>query len=1035
MFDYIGFGSLHHNVIGQCCVMSIYNDNLGNMYVGTDNDGIYVLDSCYNLKQHFECDKPNTYVPMVTLSMCCDSYQRLWVGGYLGGLVWLDLKTGIWHRYEQATLSAGNEFSSVYSIVEDSVTQTLWISASGIGIYKINEKTLESKLFTVNYTSLRHNYTTNQICNPWVINMMISSDRKLYIGTFSGFSCMDLDTESFINTYGVNCFMEGYVVNSICESPDHHIWIGTTEGLYEFDVKTSKFRIYETKDGLINTSVSGVSADADGNIWISSKAGISCLYHDNKNIVNFNSSDGLYSNEFMSNAVSKAQNGKISFGAVNGVVCFSPFAQESNKNNFNLKIVNFVVDNKVVSKGVKSGGYDVVDTSVVHAKRFHLSPWDNSFEIEFSVMVYGNSDNIKYSYCIDDGEWSTISGNRVSFAKMGYGVHTLKARATDNVNTSQELSVEIVIDYPWYRSTWFYMLLILLGICSAILTYVLVKRRIQLNRHLEELSHDKELNDSRLEYFTNISHEIRTPISLIISPLYKLLNSDLDPVRQRSYKVINVNAQRILNLINQLLDLRKIDSAQLKLEFEKTDLVSFCKGIYESFELYASNLGVKFELETEEDSIDAYIDPKHFDKVIVNLLSNAFKYTPANGKVTLSLVRQNDNMVEISVTDEGSGLSEEDADHIFDLFYQGSNNHKITMVGTGVGMFLARKLVTMHHGTIKATNNPEGSKGCSFVINLPLGRAHLTDDEIYVRSEQDKMKYMPLSGMDTIDDEELKQYAKTSTRIVLVDDDDQMRQYIIDELGKYFHFTDFAKATEALMYITKNKPDLVISDVMMDDMNGMTLCKKIKQNVEINTIPVILLTAAAQDNSRIKALDLGADAYITKPFNISVLSHTITNLLKRNNTLKNNYLGRQVRTTNVKDDSSELNSPDDKLLQRVLKVIDENMSNQNLTVNMIAETVGISRVHLHRKLKELTNQSTIDFLRNVRLNKALKLLRIKHISILEVAQQVGFGSTSYFSAVFKERFGCTPSAYMTENFNVEVDTNLPDDVTKMFQNL
>jgi DNA-binding response OmpR family regulator len=281
---------------------------------------------------------------------------------------------------------------------------------------------------------------------------------------------------------------------------------------------------------------------------------------------------------------------------------------------------------------------------------------------------------------------------------------------------------------------------------------------------------------------------------------------------------------------------------------------------------------------------------------------------------------------------------------------------------------------------------------------------------------------MELAGVPEPDDEELKRYAKTSTRIVVVDDDEQLRKYIVDELGNYFHIKDFASCDEASTYIIKNKPDLVISDVMMSGMDGMSLCIKLKRNVDTNTIPVILLTAASQENARIRALDIGADAFIPKPFNISVLSHTVTNLLKRKNTLRNSYLGRQdtINGADMDEDSGRaVDSPDKKLLMRVLKVINENMSNPSLTVDMIAKAVGISRVHLHRKLKELTNQSTIDFLRNVRLNRALKLLRIKHNSIFEVAQQVGFVSTAYFSTVFKDRFGCTPSAYMSDNATIE----------------
>lgn len=1026
-FDYIGRISRKRNVIGSCCVVSVYADSNNNIYVGTDNDGFYLLDPDYKLIQHYDCNQPGTMVPKVPLAFCEDSHGRLWIGGYQGGLVYLDRKTGIWHRYDlsAASGSSGDDFSSVYSIVEDKERQNLWVSASGVGLFRINENTLAAHLYSIKIATFQHDFSTDQLCNAWVVSMMLSSDKsKLYIGTYSGFSCLDLNTESFVSTYGVNCFLEGYVVNSICEGRDGYIWVGTTDGLFKFDTDTRKFKRYGMAEGLSGTSISGIACDTAGNMWISSKSGISCLDAKTGKFVNYDSYDGLYSNEFMPDAVWNSQNGRILFGSVNGVIGFNPFTRRNRAKSLNLRIVNFFVDNIAVVRGSKSGGNDIVDTAVIDARRFHLAHFDNSFEVEYSALDFDNPDRLDYSYRIDGGQWTSISGNRVSFAKVGYGVHTLEARVADNLNTSDVYSVIIEIDFPWYQSTWFFVLMALLMLCILIVAALLIKRRIGLNRHYKEMERAKELNDSRIEFFTNISHEIRTPISLIISPLYKLIATDDDPSRQRSYKTIKLNAQRILNLINQLLDMRKIDSKQMSLEFEKVDLVDFCRGIYESFEQYALSLGIDFLFDAEEETMEAYVDPKNFDKVIVNLLSNAFKYTPKGGKVRLSIYKDVGETICIGVSDQGTGIALEDIDHVFELFYQGSNNHKITMIGTGVGMYLVRQLVTLHHGDVKAVNNTGGEPGCTFFIHIPAGRSHLTDREIFVRENPQSSAFsqMELAAVPEPDDEELKRYAKTSTRIVVVDDDEQLRKYIVDELGNYFHIKDFASCDEASSYIIKNKPDLVISDVMMSGMDGMSLCIKLKRNVDTNTIPVILLTAASQENARIRALDIGADAFIPKPFNISVLSHTVTNLLKRNNTLRNSYLGRQdtINGVDMDDDSGRaVDSPDKKLLMRVLKVINENMSNPSLTVDMIAKAVGISRVHLHRKLKELTNQSTIDFLRNVRLNRALKLLRIKHNSIFEVAQQVGFVSTAYFSTVFKDRFGCTPSAYMSDNATIE----------------
>ena len=390
-FEYVGRISRKRNVIGSCCVVSVYADDNSNIYVGTDNDGFYVLDPDYKLIHHYDCNVSGSIVPKVPLAFCEDSHGRLWTGGYQGGLVYLDRKTNTWHRYNlsAASGSSGDDFSSVYSIVEDKDRQNLWVSASGVGLFRINANTLAGRLYGIKNSTFQHDFSTDQLCNAWVVSMMLSSDKsKLYIGTYSGFSCLDLNTESFVSTYGVNCFLEGYVVNSICEGRDGYFWIGTTDGLFKFDADTRKFKRYGTADGLSGTSISGIACDTAGNMWISSKSGISCLDAQTGKFVNYDSYDGLYSNEFMPDAVWNAKNGRILFGSVNGVIGFNPFARRNRVKSLNIRIVNFFVDNVSVARGSKSGGNDIVDTAVIFARKFHLAHFDNSFEVEYSALDF-----------------------------------------------------------------------------------------------------------------------------------------------------------------------------------------------------------------------------------------------------------------------------------------------------------------------------------------------------------------------------------------------------------------------------------------------------------------------------------------------------------------------------------------------------------------------------------------------------------------------------------------------------------------------
>lgn len=1018
-FEYIGSKSSINDVIGDCCVQSLAFDSNRNLYVGTDNDGVYILDQSYQPIAHWQRDNPRSLVPSVSLCIFEDSKHRIWIGGYLSGLVYYDPSDRKFHRFMMETANYGEPLPSVYSVVEDTKLGKIWVSASGVGLFKIDVNTLESEHIDVKYPNKMDDFTQDQISNTWINTLMISSDRKLYIGTYSGFDCMDLDTESFVSTYGVNCFLPGIVINSIYEDSNRHIWVATDKALFDFDVRTLKFKEFTTDNGLPNSFVTGVTGDKDGNIWLSSKGGISCLDRQNNTFINFYSSDGLFSNEFSRGAVAQSDKGKIYFGSSIGVVSFFPFKGRLKNRKLELFLTDFRLNGVSVSSDTKSGNHRVIDSVLLHTTEFRLAHFDNSFEIDLSALESGVSERLVYSYRLDNGTWSTIHGNRLSFSNLKPGTHVIEAYVTDNVSVSDSITITVRIDYPWYGTWWFRLLIFVLIVGLLAYIVVVMRRRYSLNRKIEEMSHVKEINDSRLEYFTNISHEIRTPMSLIVSPLYKLMNTDPDKERQRSYKIINVNAQRVLNLVNQLMDLRKIDSAQMTLKFQETDIVSFLRNIYETFELHASQLGVDFVFDYSVSSLKLYIDPLNFDKVIVNILSNAFKYTPKGRSVTLQLTQPTDSEVEIVIQDNGTGLPESDLDHIFDLFFQGDNSHKINIVGTGVGMYLTKQLVELHHGKIVVHNNIDGTTGCTFRILLPIGREHLQDSEIIQPDETAKIDVQNTASAKLadipIDDDFLKQYSKTKFRIMVVDDDDHVRNYLVSELSPHFHVSDFPNAEEAWKSVVKIKPDLILSDVAMGEMDGMAFCKKIKQNLEVNHIPVVLLTAMAQDENRIKGLDVGADAFVAKPFNISVIIHTITNLLKKNITLKNRYLGRQEQTKSTEEVQMDIKSPDERLLQRVMKVINENISNPGLTVEMIASQVGISRVHLHRKLKELTNQSTLDFLRNVRLNLAVKLLEKHHHSILEVAQQVGFVSTAYFSTVFKDRFGMTPTAYMNEH--------------------
>lgn len=460
----------------------------------------------------------------------------------------------------------------------------------------------------------------------------------------------------------------------------------------------------------------------------------------------------------------------------------------------------------------------------------------------------------------------------------------------------------------------------------------------------------------------------------------------------------------------------------MQLKFQETDIVSFIQDLHYTFAYQANTKHIKLAFHSEVKELKAWIDPKNFDKVILNILSNAFKFTPENGNIQIRLRTGNDpdaaekalsHYFEISIEDDGIGINETELERIFDRFYQIRNSQNNSNIGTGIGLHLTRSLVELHHGSITVENN-QGTSGCRFIVRLPLGKEHLKPEEIDNSAiKQDSVHITTALPTSPLIEASPKTRSKSKYRVLIVEDDDEIRRYICRELGRDFHMQECCNGKEAFTQILKKAPDLIISDIMMPEMDGMTLCSKVKQNININHIPVILLTAKSREEDNLEGLSIGADAYITKPFSIEILRQSAVNLIKSRERLRNNFQGSQAQKERIQ--KLKIESPDERLLDRIMKVINDNIANPELSVEMVAETVGISRVHLHRKLKELTNQSTRDLIRNLRLKQAASLLASKRQSINEVAALTGFTNVAYFSTAFKELYGMTPTAYMEQN--------------------
>jgi signal transduction histidine kinase/DNA-binding response OmpR family regulator len=851
--------------------------------------------------------------------------------------------------------------------------------------------------------------------------LIYEEEGLLWIGTYNGLSCLDTNTNTFRSYRQENSNLSQNIIFSLKKDKQGTIWIGTNEGLAGLNKKTGEIRIFTVLDGLSNNVICAIEDDDEGNLWLSTLSGISGYSTKENEFTNYYTSDGLQGNEFSRGAHFKSEDGEIFFGGTNGVTSFHPKDIRSKEKKMKVYITDFYLFGNPVYKNQKSGKKEILDVPVIDASHISLASNDNVFSMEFSTLEYDNPEGISYRCRLEnfDTDWviTPPGTNRITYTNLNPGKYKFLFQATDKENKSDIKSIEITIRPPLYLTAWAKCIYAVLFLSLLYIIYSYISSRIRQRNEVLRLEHAEQINEAKLQFFINISHEIRTPMTLIMGPLEKLLTENKNETLHNTYLLIYRNAQRILRLINQLMDIRKIDRGQMHLKSRETDMVGFIKDIMQAFEYMAKKKSIEFEFNPEMPELKVWVDLNNFDKILFNVFSNAFKFTPENGKITVELTTGADNATtgplrnyfEIRVLDTGIGIDEEKINRIFERFYQINSTVTNANFGTGIGLHLARSLVELQQGIIYAENRT-GCAGSCFIIRMPMGNAHLKDDEIEIISEKTRWAFKKDDLFDVeIEPEDLSNVkSKTKYRILIAEDDIEISNYIKAELAPLYKISQMKNGKEALEFVLQEKPDLVISDIMMPEMDGIALCRKIKSNVNVNHIPVLLLTAKSKEEDRAEGLDTGADAYIVKPFNMEILKKTIANLLDNRERLKGRFQSQSEGRIN----KINLKSSDEILMEKILKIINNNINNPELTVEMLSAGVGMSRVHMHRKLKELTNQSAQNFIRSIRMNLAEELLCSKKLTISEVAYAVGFSSLSHFSGSFKEFFGKSPREYV-----------------------
>ena len=950
--------SAQNYIIGSS-VSSIAPGENGETWCTVQNSGVFCFDASGKIIAH-----PTS--PAGTCIIYKDRRGAYWISNG-SALYSYNPHTGTYQ--EKLTFTS----AGIYCMTDDN-QGNLYISVYSKGLYIYN---VESGKVTV--LNMRQRGNKGFLCNDWVRSMAFDHTGHLWIGTSNGVSCLNTKALSF-KDFGWNIILKDRQANGICEGKNGNMIIGTEEGLYLFDRKNNKTLALPHAEVLKGKQVCSIIKDHQGDLWISTTMGIWQYDQKNRQFIGHINGNGLTTREYVLGSSMHTASDLIAFGTSDGITTFYPERVRAKKMELgDVHLTNFIIDGKPIN---------------CLTDEFTIPYEENSFTLEFSLLNYRNTDNISFQYRINEGKWNSTNegSNAVSFNKLKPGSYTLEVRAMSNGNFSKKSTIiHIKVCDPWYASIWAFLLYFLTA--AGIILYIIYR----YERHRKE-----DLEETKMQFLINATHDIRSPLTLIMGPLNKLKTRITDAESKQDIDTIDRNAQRLLLLVNQILDERKIDKDQMHLHCQKTDLKEFLRGIMSLYNFNVQERNITLSLKEdeslkEEGNLQVWIDRINFDKVISNLLSNAMKYTSDGGEITL-IIGKNKESAIIKVEDTGIGLKEEKTDRLFERFYQGNNNSDIHIEGTGIGLNLCRALVKMHGGSIRAYNRTDGIKGSCFEVNIPLGKEHLKPEEIL---QEDGTKTTESTGKRT--------QANRNFNILIVDDDAEIAHYIKTELSDWYRFEHASNGKEGLKMLLTGKYDLVISDVMMPEMDGVTMLKKIKGNSNVSDIPVILLTSKSEVENRLEGLRKGADAFLAKPFNMEELHILIDNLVDNVRRIRGKYSGAQGQKAKI--EQIQVKGNNDALMERVMKYMNEHLADPDLNVEKLTEDVGISRAQLHRKLKEIAGVSAGEFIRNLRLEQAARLIEEGQINITQVAYSVGFSNQTHFSTVFKKHYGMSPSEY------------------------
>ncbi len=864
-----------------------------------------------------------------------------------------------------------------------------------------------------------------------IIQVVLFQDSEgiFWIGTKNGLLRFDAQNKIF-STYKNDPRKQNSLgndfVKSICadpKEPDKYLWIGTAGGgLNLFNKKNETFTYLTEKDGLPNNVVYGILPDQQGNLWLSTNRGLSKFNPNDKTFRNFDVNDGLQSNEFNTGAYYKSYDGEMFFGGIKGLNYFYP-----DKINANPFIPNVVFTNlKLEERNITNkSDYSILNKSIIEADTIILSYSVDVITFEFASLDFSAPEKNQYSYLLENfnKNWIFNGTNRhVTYTNLPSGKYLFRVKASNNDELWNEkaAAITLIIKPPWWNTWWAYVLyssLILLGL-YLIRRYELNRLNLKNQLKLEKVETDtlRNLDQLKSNFFANISHEFRTPLTLILGQIENVISTNIGDNQKSKLHVANRNAKRLLNLINQLLDLSKLEVGSMKLKAKQYNIVSFAKYLFYSFESIAENKKIVLKFESEYEIIPVVFEPDKMEKIFYNLISNALKFTPEEGEIKISIKTRDLKYAEIKIADTGIGIPEKLLENIFDRFYQVDNSITRAYEGTGIGLALTKELVELHKGNL-TVNSKEG-EGTQFIINLPLcdlktEKEYVIEfaDDSFAKDYTFEFSKIPLADSNSDVQEQIT--PNQQEIILIVEDNPDVRAFMREQLSNEYKIIEATNGNEGF-YLAQNEiPDLIITDVMMPLKDGYQFTKEIRRDEKTSHIPIIMLTAKVGIDERIEGLESGIDSYIPKPFNAKELVATVKNLISQRLQLRKRFSS----TTIIKPSEVSSDSVDRQFMKKVIQIIENHFEDDQFGVDKLASEINMSISQLNRKMNALIDQAPGYLIRSLRLQRAADYIKQNSGSIAEICYKVGFSDQAYFSRAFKKQFGCSPSEYKKANQN------------------